>query len=95
MGKNAYAAKMMAAKAAMSQDQKKALIHRCLTTIYQASAVALNNEFGFGPDRITRFREAMENVINEYGVEMQETDAEFADGKLEEAYLRIMGQYYT
>lgn len=44
--KNAFAAKMMAAKAALSQQQRQEIIHRCLTTVYQASAVALNEQFG-------------------------------------------------
>jgi hypothetical protein len=30
----------------------------------------------------------------EYGIKMNDTDAEYADAKLEEAYLRIMGEFY-
>ena len=92
--KNQYAAKLVAAKAALSQEAKKALVHRCMTTIYQAAAIALNEEHGFGPDRITRFRDKMEKIIIEYGGLMEDTDAEYADSNLEEAYLRIMGEYY-
>lgn len=94
MARNAYAMQMLAAKSALQREERKALVHRCLTTIYQASAIALNDEFGFGAERITRFRDAMESIILEYGVEMDNTDTEYADGKLEEAYLRIMGEYY-
>ena len=47
MAKNAYAAKLMAAKAQMQREERQALVNRCITTIYQASAVALNEKFGF------------------------------------------------
>ena len=77
MRRNAYAAKMMAAKGAV--------------TIYQASAIALNDQFGFGRERISRFRDAMEAVINEYGVLMDGADADYADGKLANRYESIMG----
>ena len=43
MRRNAYAAKMMAAKGAVTQRQKSVLVNRCITTIYQASAIALND----------------------------------------------------
>ena len=91
MPKNAFAAKMMAAKAALSMQERQALIHRVLTTVYQASAVALHEEFGFGPGRIERFKDAMEAVILEYGDLLSGTDADYADGKLEEQYNKIVG----
>ena len=89
--RNAYAAKLMAAKGAVTAHQRAALVHRCLTTVYQASAVALHEVYGFGPDRIERFRDAMEAVILEYGDLMDNVDADYADGKLEERYKQIMG----
>ena len=89
-GKNAYAAKLMAAKAAMSQDEKRALIRRILTTIRQAEAVALNDEFGFGAKRFERFCRRMEAVFDQYGDFLDDIDADFADGKLEAAYKRIV-----
>ena len=45
--RNAYAAKLMAAKGAVTAHQRAALVHRCLTTVYQASAVALHEVYGF------------------------------------------------
>lgn len=91
MRRNTYAAKMMAAKGAVTQRQKSVLVNRCITTIYQASAIALNDQFGFGRERISRFRDAMEAVINEYGVLMDGADADYADGKLANRYESIMG----
>ena len=91
-GNNAYAAQLMAAKAAMTQEAKRALVGRCITTIFQASAIALNDEFGFGAERIERFREKLNRTIEEYGTFLDDTDVDYADGKLEEAYLRIVGK---
>lgn len=90
MVKNAYAVKLMAAKGAVSRAERAAIINRCITTVFQASAVALNEQFGFGPERIARFRESMERTINEYGVMLDAADADYADGKLEQRYRRIM-----
>lgn len=90
---NAFAVKIAAAKAALTDKERKAVVHRCITTIFQASAVALNEEFGFGPERIIRFRNMVEQAITEYGGLMNDTDVDYADGKLEEAYKRIMGGY--
>ena len=92
--KNQYAAKLMAYKAALTMDEKKALVRRNLTTIYQGAAIALNREFGFGAERIARFRDALDKTLVEYGVEQDNNDTEYADATLEEAYLRIMGEYY-
>lgn len=91
MSKNAFAGKLIAVKAALTQQQKAALIHRVLTTVYQASAIALNERFGFGAERIARFRDGMESVIQEYGVLLDDTDADYADGKLAQRYEAIMG----
>lgn len=88
--KNAYASKITAARAALKAAERSALVHRVLTTVYQASAVALNEQFGFGADRIAKYREAMEAVIMEYGDFMNETDTDYADGKLEERYKKIV-----
>ena len=91
MRRNAYVGKLIAAKAVLTQQQKAALIHRILTTVYQASAIALNEQFGFGAERIARFRDSMEAVIMEYGGLMDEADADYADGKLAQRYEAIMG----
>lgn len=50
--KNAYAAKLQAQRVHLRNEERADLIHRILTTVYQASAVVLNQEFGFGADRI-------------------------------------------
>lgn len=90
MKPNAYAKKLTAVRSAINQAERQALVHRCITTIFQASAVALNEEFGFGADRLLRFKEAMERIVNEYGDLMHGADVDYADDKLEEAFKRIM-----
>lgn len=97
--KNAYAAQIKATidlekrKLEAEWNQKKAdLIHRVLTTIYQASAVALNEALGLGAGSIEKFRAALDATICEYGVLLDEVDADYADGKLEQRYEQIMGK---
>lgn len=93
--KNAYAAKLQAQRVRLQNKERTDLIQQILTTVYQASAVALNEQFGFGADRISRFREAMEQTIVEYGALLNSTDTEYADGKLEQRYKQIMNQKHV
>lgn len=90
MKKNAYARKLTAAKSAISYVERQNIVRRCIDTIFYASAVALNDEFGFGAERIMRFKEAMEKIIDEYGALASGADTDYADGKLVEAFKRIM-----
>ena len=90
--KNAYAAKLQAKRVHLRNSERAELIHRILTTVYQASAVALNEQFGFGADRIEKYREALDATICEYGELGNGADWDYADGKLEQRYERIMGK---
>ena len=90
--KNAYAAKLQAQRVRLQNKERTDLIQQILTTVYQASAVALNEQFGFWADRISRFRDAIERTIIEYGAILDSIDAEYADCKLEQRYKRIMNQ---
>ena len=87
---NAYARKLTAAKHAISHMERQEIVRRCINTIFMASAVALNDEFGFGCERIMRFKVAMEKIVDEYGGLASGADLDYADGKLEEAFKRIM-----
>ncbi len=91
MGRNAYAAKLQAQRVRLKNAERAELINRVITTVYQASAVALNEEFGFGAERISRFRSAMEQTIIEHGGLVDQVDADYADGKLAQRYEQIMG----
>lgn len=91
MGRNAYAAKLQAQRVRLKNAERAELINRIITTVYQASAVALNEKFGFGAERISRFRSAMEQTVIEYGGLVGQVDADYADGKLAQRYEQIMG----
>lgn len=90
--RNAYAAKIQAQRVHLRNEERAELIHRILTTVYQASTVALNEQFGFGADRIACFRDALDATICEYGELGNGADWDYADGKLEQRYEQIMGK---
>ena len=88
--KNAFARKLTVAKQTISYAEKQNIVRRCINTIFYASAVALNEEFGLGAKRLMRFKERMEKVVEEYGLLASGADTDYADGKLEEAFKKIM-----
>lgn len=87
-----YAVRMQHAKHVIAEEERKAIVHHCLTTIYQAAAVALNDEFGFGAERVERFREKLNETMLEFGVLQDDTDTDYAMGALERRYKQIMGK---
>lgn len=90
--KQPYAARLMAAKAVVSDQQRQQIVHHCLTTVYQASVIALNEEFGFGAERIERFRDKLNDTVLEFGVLQDDVDTDYAVGALERRYKQIMGE---
>ena len=86
-----YAVRMQHARSIIADEERKALVHYCLTTIYQAAAVALNDEFGFGAERVERFRDKLNETMLEFGVLQDETDTDYAPGAVERRYLQIVG----
>lgn len=86
------AVRMQMGKRMLTDQEQKAIVHHCLTTIYQASAVALNEEFGFGSERIVRFRDKLNETMLEFGVLQDDTDTDYAIGALERRYEQIMGK---
>lgn len=87
-----YAVRMQHAKYVLAKEERSIIIHHCLTTIYQAAAVALNEEFGFGAVRVERFREKLNATMLEYGVLQGDTDTDYAMGALERRYEQIMAK---
>lgn len=86
-----YSARMKQAKNILADEERKALVHHCITMIYQASAVALNEEFGFGSERVERFRDKLNETMLEFGVLQDDTDTDYAMGALERRHQQIMG----
>lgn len=87
-----YAVRMQQAKYVLADEERKALVHHCITMIYQASAVALNEEFGFGAERVERFRDKLNKTMLEFGVLQDDTDTDYAMGALERRFEQIMGE---
>ena len=89
--KNAYAAKIQVARAALRAAERREIIDRTVDIMLKVGIVALNSAFQFGGIRAERYRAAMENVLLEYGALQDSADVEYADGKLDLEYRRIMG----
>lgn len=87
-----YAVRLQQERRMLSDAERKAIVHHCLVTIYQASAVTLNEEFGFGSERIERFRDKLNETMLEFGVLQDDTDTDYAIGALERRYQQIMGE---
>ena len=85
-----YAVRMAATKKAISDQERQAILHHCLVTIYQASAVALNEGFGFDTELIERFRDKLNDTLLEFGVLQDDVDTDYAVGVLERRYKQIM-----
>ena len=89
--KNAYAAKIRVARAALRAAERREVIDRTVAIMFKVSVVALNSAFQFGGVRAERFRNTLENVLLEYGALQDSADVEYADSKLDSAYKQIMG----
>lgn len=89
--KNAYANKIKAARGAVKAAERREIIDRTVNILFKVSVIALNRAFGFGGVRARRYRDTLEQVLVEYGALQDSADAEYADGKLDQAYNRILG----
>lgn len=85
-----YAQRIKQQRMIMANEERRAVVHHCLTTIYQAAAVALNEEFGFGKERVEKFRDKLNDVMLEFGVLQDDTDTDYAMGTLERRYKQIV-----
>lgn len=90
MGKNQYAKVLQQVKSALTAEEKQQIIWHVVEVIDHADAIAMNRAFGFGQQRIERYRRALADVCEEFEVEKRLNDLDYADGKLEEAYKKIM-----
>lgn len=92
MSKNAYAAKLMKAKAALSAQERRELIGRTFETTYKLAVIANNRAFGKGRESAKLFRDTLNDLFTEYDQLMKEVDTDYADGKVDEAYRAIVGE---
>lgn len=92
MSKNAFAAKLVKAKAALTAQERRELIGKTFETTYKLAVIANNRAFGIGKERAKRFRDALNELFTEYDQRMKETDEDYADGKVDEEYSAVIGE---
>lgn len=88
--KNAYAAKIQMARMALKAAERREVIDRTVDILHKVSVVALNRAFGFGGVRAGRYQATLEQVLVEYGALQDSVDLDYADGKLDAEYKKIM-----
>lgn len=61
------------------------------------AAIALNDAFGFGPERCKKFMDALIAAVNETAdmVEADTRDMEYTIAKFEERLKQVVGPYYV
>ncbi len=61
------------------------------------AAIALNDAFGFGPERCKKFMDALNAAVNETAdmVEADTRDMEYTIAKFEERLKQVVGPYYV
>lgn len=87
--KNQYAAKLVAAKAAIHEQEKTAIITKTVQIMFEVFGIAINRSLGIGPDRFVKVLQEADEIYAWYA-DMQKTDVEYADAKLREVYNDIM-----
>lgn len=90
MAKNRYAKVLTEVRSALTAEEKQQIIWHVVEIMEQAFAVAQNEEFGHGKRRHERSRKRLADVFERYEVEKRLNDLDYADGKLEEAFKKIM-----
>lgn len=61
------------------------------------AAIALNDAFGFGPERCKKFMDALNAAVNETAdmMEADTRDMEYTIAKFEERLKQVVGPYYV
>lgn len=90
MRKNQYAKVLQQVKSALTAEEKQQIIWHVVEVMDQANVIATHRAFGHGKKRNERRLKALADVCEEFEVEKRLNDLDYADGKLEEAYKRIM-----
>lgn len=90
---SAYLKKVMA----QIEREQKENSGKILQMGMDVAVVALNRSFGFGPERLNRFREMYQTVWDEYAdmISADGDDTEYAYAKMDEVLKQICGEYYT
>ena len=91
MAKNELAKKITAASKASVDLYRRAIIQKCIDTMWMVFCVTLNQQEHdpYGWERLERLKADFEATMMEYGVMQDSVDTDYADGKLEAAYEAI------
>lgn len=81
------------------REQRRSNVH-ALQMGMDVAVLPLNRAFGFGPERLNRFREMYQTVWDEYSdlISVNAKDdpsCEYAYAKMDKALMEICGEYYT
>lgn len=77
-------------------EQRKSNVH-ALQMGLDVAVIALAREFGFGPERLNRFRNMYQTAWDEY-VDLINNDTDdltYAYAKMDDALKAVCGEYYT
>lgn len=90
---SAYLKRLQAQKEA---EQRKSNVH-ALQMGLDVAVLALAREFGFGPERLNRFRNRYQEVWDEYTdlISGDTDDLDYAYAKMDDALKAVCGEYYS
>ena len=88
MSKNALAKKMHAEKVRIGMEVAKAVKQEVSEDILKLTVIALNDEFGFGNERLRRLADRLYEVTKDWN-EMAQDDEEYAREKVNQRIAQI------
>ena len=93
MKKSGYLAKLQARQERELQEARVYALQMGL----DVGILALANEFGFGAERLNRFRNRYQEIWDEYQdiINGDSADCEYAFAKMDEALKAVCGEYYA
>lgn len=89
--KNDYAKKLLKQRNILRGQEKRELISGAVDALHKIYAVELNELHGFGKERIDQLQKSVDADFLEWEALQESADWDFADGKLDERYEKIMG----
>lgn len=89
--KNDYAKRLLKQRNILRGQEKRELISSVVDVLHKIYAVELNELYGFGRERIEQLQKSVDDDFLEWEALQEGADWDFADGKLDERYEKIMG----
>lgn len=85
--KNAYANKLSAVR----ENHDRSLVRQSVQRTLDMVTIALNEDFNFGPTRLSRLANRVNELFGEFTDLAESGDHVYADQKVQERLKRIMG----